>query len=65
MHYMQNARALKLSIVNSAYNGISPVLFRACLLRNQLLFSRKQSQSYLNSNLKCKLYNISTICRTF
>ena len=42
---LRNGYALKLPSTNSTYYGIDSVLFRACLLRNQLPLSVKQSQS--------------------
>ena len=65
---LQNGYALKLPSTNSTYYGINSVLFRACLWRNQLPISIKQSQSLLEFKSKMKtLRNIvctCTICRT-
>ena len=66
---LQNRYALKLPSTNSTYYGINSVLFRACLLWNQLPLSIKQSQSLLGFISKMKnLRNIactSMICRTW
>ena len=65
---LRNGYALKLPSTNSTYYGINSVLFRACLLWNQLPLSIKQSQSLLEFKSKMKtLRNIVctfTICRT-
>ena len=65
---LRNGYALKLPSTNSTYYGINSVLFRACLLWNQLPLSIKQSQSLLEFKSKMKtLRNIvctCTICRT-
>ena len=66
---LRNGHALKLPSTNSTYYGINSVLFRACLLWNQLPLSIKQSQSLLEFKSKMKtLRNIvctCTICRTW
>ena len=65
---LRNGYALKLPSTNSTYYGINSVLFRACLLWNQLPLSIKQSQSLLGFISKMKnLRNIACtfmICRT-
>ena len=66
---LRNGYALKLPSTNSTYYGINSVLFRACLLWNQLPLSIKQSQSLLGFISKMKnLRNIACtfmICRTW
>ena len=66
---LQNRYALKLPSTNSTYYGINSVLFRACLLWNQLPLSIKQSQSLLKFKSKMEtLRNIvcnCTICWTW
>ena len=52
---LRNGYALKLPSTNSAYYGINSVLFRACLLWNQLPLSIKQSQSLLEFKSKMKI----------
>ena len=65
---LRNGYALKLPSTNSTYYGINLVLFRACLLWNQLPLSVKQSQSLREFKSKMKtLRNFvctCTICRT-
>ena len=65
---LRNGCSLKLLSANSTYYRIKSVLFRACLLWNQLPLSVKQSQSLLEFTSKMKtLRNIvctCTICRT-
>ena len=65
---LRNGYALKLPSTNSTYYGINSVLFRACLLWNQLPLSIKQSQSLLKFKSKMEtLRNIvcnCTICWT-
>ena len=65
---LRNGYALKLPSTNSTYYGINSVLFRACLLWNQLPLSIKQSQSLLEFKSKMKtLRNVfcsCAICRT-
>ena len=65
---LRNGYALRLRSTNSTYYGINSVLFRACLLWNQLPLSIKQSQSLLEFKSKMKtLRNFvctCTICRT-
>ena len=66
---LRNGYALKLPSTNSTYYGINSVLFRACLLWNQLPLSIKQSQSLLEfkSQMKTLRNNVCTftICRTW
>ena len=66
---LRNGYALKLPSTNSTYYGINSVLFRACLLWNQLPLSIKQSQSLLKFKSKMEtLRNIvcnCTICWTW
>ena len=49
---LRNGCALKLSSANFTYYGINSVLFRVCLLWNQLPLSAKQSQSLLEFKSK-------------
>ena len=66
---LRNGYALKLPSTNSTYYGINSVLFRACLLWNQLPLYIKQSQSLHEFRSKMKtLRNIvctCKICRTW
>ena len=66
---LRNGYALKLPSTNSTYYGINSVLFRACLLWNQLPLYIKQSQSLHEFRSKMKtLRNIvctCNICRTW
>ena len=61
---LRNGYALKLPSTNSTYYGINSVLFRACLLWNQLQLSINQSQSLREFRSKMKaLRNIVCICK--
>ena len=61
---LRNGYALKLPSTNSTYYGINSVLFRACLLWNQLPLSIKQSQSLHEFRSKMKtLRNIVCTCK--
>ena len=61
---LRNGYALKLPSTNSTYYGINSVLFRACLLWNQLPLSIKQSQSLHDFRSKMKnLRNIVCTCK--
>ena len=51
---LRNGYALKLPSTNSTYYGINSVLFRACLLWNQVPLTIKQSQSLLEFKSKMK-----------
>ena len=66
---LRNGHALKLPSTNSTYYGINSVLFRACLLWNQLPLSIKQRHSLLEFKSKMKtLRNFvytCTVCRTW
>ena len=63
---LRNGYALKLPSTNSTYYGINSVLFRACLLWNQLQLSINQSQSLLEFKSKMKaLRNIVCTCTTY
>ena len=66
---LRNGNALKLPSTNSTYYGINSVLFKACLLWNQLPHSIKQSQSLFPFKSKMKTVRnficTCTICRTF
>ena len=61
---LRNGYALKLPSTNSTYYGINSVLFRACLLWNQLSLSIKQSQSLHEFRSKTKiLRNVVCTCK--
>ena len=61
---LRNGYALKLPSTNSTYYGINSVLFRACLLWNQLPLYIKQSQSLHEFRSKMKtLRNIVCNCK--
>ena len=61
---LRNGYALKLPSTNSTYYGINSVLFRACLLWNQLQLSINQSQSLREFKSKMKaLRNIACTCK--
>ena len=66
---LRNGYALKLPSTNSTYYGINSVLFRACLLWNQLPLTIKQSQSLLEFKSKLKTPRnfvcTCTICKTW
>ena len=63
---LRNGNALKLPSTNSTYYGINSVLFRACLLWNQLPLSIKQSQPQLEFKSKTKiLRNIVCTCTIY
>ena len=65
---LRNGYALKLPSANSTYYGINSVLFRACLLWNQVPLTIKQSQSLLEFKSKMKTPRnfvcTCTICKT-